>query len=1043
MFIKLKQIFIELFTLLMLSIFIWTSTVNAATCNFLNALQSNVMGSTINFTCGSQVQNDPTNAFAASFVTPASCSPATCTTVNCTKNPQSTFVNPLNPGTFQTATCTGTSAQCNIAVASNVTVGTGSFPGNAFTSITVNGDTAVLNFTPNGSNANGSTYFIGSLNLDKATNVIMQPGDYWIGAITTNGGGGSRTITIDPSTTGTVRLFINSWSTQRNITMNAGGTADRLLVYSYDDINVVVPDSVVNGLVYSQKSVTLNGTFTGAVVGTNINLQSATVIYNSAIANLNYGPAFTTCSSPVLNSINVSAGATTANGCQAVTYTVTMQDLNGNPVTNYTGAISINTQTGFGTWTKVSGNGSFTNSGSGVAQYTFANTDNSVASFSLVYPANGPTPMTVRVSTIATPTVSGLAQPVSYIPSQLLVTATAVGAPPPPAAYGSTIKSGNNSTIYLTAYSGSSCGVTTSYTGSKPIRFYTNYINPTTGTKNLLINGIAVATSAGAAATSQNITFTNGQATVTAVYPDVGMLTLFVDDTSTNGPNGQSGNFVVMPDHFAMNVSPTNSATNDTSGTAVASCLADSKFIGAGQTFTVNVQPQNLQNVVTPNYGNETTAQTISLTGPVIAPTSGAGTLNATTMTKVASGGTNPFSAYPFFKASPNFSDVGCINLTASANNYIVAGATMSNSVVVGRFVPDHFAIQTASNIQPILHTVNTSFTYMDQPFTFATAPQLVIQAQNAQNAVTQNYTGQFAKLFLSGLTYKYAAGSTPITAGDVIPALTLTPSASIVSALPSIANGTGTYTFTDGGSGFKIARQAGVLVPPFYAEMQLQVPTIVDSDTVQCDSSCSCIAGVSGCSASPNTNRGFSFGNTTSGNGMSFDGTGSGATKGKTFYFGRMIVVDTIGSELSSLSVPFQIQYYTSSGFVLNTNDSVTVSSTFASPNTPQTCPASGSPNPLLCGSGITTSIIAPFPSTFAAGQANITLSASNALGFVDIIPQLQSAGGANLPWLQFSWPADSSNPTGAFTDNPRGRATFGISKGNDRIIYQKEQFQ
>jgi hypothetical protein len=337
---------------------------------------------------------------------------------------------------------------------------------------------------------------------------------------------------------------------------------------------------------------------------------------------------------------------------------------------------------------------------------------------------------------------------------------------------------------------------------------------------------------------------------------------------------------------------------------------------------------------------------------------------------------------------------------------------------------------------------VNTRFTYMDQPFTFTTAPQLVVQAQNAQNAVTQNYTGQFGKLFLSGLSYKYAAGGNPITVGDVIPALTLTPSTTIVSALPSVSNGTGTYAFTDGGSGFKITRLAGILVPPFYAEMQLQVPTIVDSDTVQCDSSCSCIAGVSGCSGSPNTNRGFAFGNTTAGTGMSFDGTGSGVEKGKIFYFGRMVVVDSIGSELSSLSVPFQTQYYTSSGFVLNTNDSTTVSSAFTAPNTPQTCPATGSPNPLLCGSGISTSIIAPLPSTFSAGQSSITLSAPSALGYVDIIPQLQSTG-ANLPWLQYSWPADSSNPTGAFTDNPRGRATFGISRGNDRIIYQKEQFQ
>src|SRR5207302_6017367 len=174
------------------------------------------------------------------------------------------------------------------------------------------------------------------------------------------------------------------------------------------------------------------------------------------------------------------------------------------------------------------------------------------------------------------------------------------------------------------------------------------------------------------------------------------------------------------------------------------------------------------------------------------------------------------------------------------------------------------------------------------------------------QNAATVNYTGSFAKLFSAGLNYQYALGVFPANGTDTIPSLSLTPGSStvITTAVPTVVSGTGTYTFTitdtnfGSASGFKIARTAGQLVPPFYAEIQLQVPTIKDTDLVQCDASCSCITGVSGCTASPNANRGFAFGATTLSNGIGFN-------SGKTFYFGRMIVQSTNGSELLNMPVP------------------------------------------------------------------------------------------------------------------------------------------
>lgn len=44
-------------------------------------------------------------------------------------------------------------------------------------------------------------------------------------------------------------------------------------------------------------------------------------------------------------------------------------------------------------------------------------------------------------------------------------------------------------------------------------------------------------------------------------------------------------------------------------------------------------------------------------------------------------------------------------------------------------------------------------------------------------------------------------------------------------------------------------------------------------------------------------------------------------------------------------------------------------------------------------------------------------------------------TTGGADLPWLQFDWDGD-----GVADNNPTAKATFGIFKGNPRLIYMRE---
>lgn len=67
----------------------------------------------------------------------------------------------------------------------------------------------------------------------------------------------------------------------------------------------------------------------------------------------------------------------------------------------------------------------------------------------------------------------------------------------------------------------------------------------------------------------------------------------------------------------------------------------------------------------------------------------------------------------------------------------------------------------------------------------------------------------------------------------------------------------------------------------------------------------------------------------------------------------------------------------------------------------------------------------------TLSAGSGSLTLSAPGAgkVGSVDVT--------GNVPaWLRYDW-----NPTGGATD-PVGRASFGVFKGPDSVIYQREWY-
>ncbi len=151
-------------------------------------------------------------------------------------------------------------------------------------------------------------------------------------------------------------------------------------------------------------------------------------------------------------------------------------------------------------------------------------------------------------------------------------------------------------------------------------------------------------------------------------------------------------------------------------------------------------------------------------------------------------------------------------------------------------------------------------------------------------------------------------------------------------------------------------------------------------------------------------------------------DGVSSaGHTEGTTeIRSGRVFLQNAFGSELLALQLPLAVQYYrdATARWVANAADTCTAL-------TQGDFTLGNWTGALLPGDTAGTAV------TLSAGSGSLTLSAPGAgkVGSVDVT--------GNVPaWLRYDW-----NPTGGATD-PVGRASFGVFKGPDSVIYQREWY-
>jgi len=464
-------------------------------------------------------------------------------------------------------------------------------------------------------------------------------------------------------------------------------------------------------------------------------------------------------------------------------------------------------------------------------------------------------------------------------------------------------------------------------------------------------------------------------------------------------------NFAIRPASFgAVTASDTDSLTAGTARTLANTAASGGVVHRAGRPFRLAATALNAAGVTTSNYAGSPVANNLAC----VLPASGC-------VLGVLSTGTWSTAAGTAVTTTASYSEVGALSLRLEDAGFAAVdaadGSTLAERVIqspvfsIGRFVPDHFELAPANT--PMFLTFNDAscasraFTYIGQPFGYATAPRAAISAKNATGATTQNYAGSLWKLAPAWTTQTYAAATGTLDTGLV---------------------GTPTVVETGAGTGTLAAHPDDVLafvrttpVAPFAASITLTMRVRDEAE-----------AAVAG-NGIIDTAAPALFAD------IAFDA-------GNAMRFGRLVLTNAHGAELLSLPVPIEAQYWDGSHFVRNVADACTRLAAN------QVALANWRRDLAPCETSVTLS------GRFIAGRGNLRLSAPGAgnTGSVDLSVQLGATasgstcvGGAPgpatpaaQPWLQGAW-------TGAAYDrNPAARASFGLFRGNRTLIYQREMY-
>ncbi len=497
----------------------------------------------------------------------------------------------------------------------------------------------------------------------------------------------------------------------------------------------------------------------------------------------------------------------------------------------------------------------------------------------------------------------------------------------------------------------------------------------------------------------------------TPIYHDAGEIRLHADyDLAGVSLSGSSNSFWVSPAELVINAKSGATELNGASATSTTTFVA-------GDDFNLTVTAYNSLGVITPNYSPGQIQLKLERTGPTTNGVDGELTYGSGGFITSALGSVTPIFGNVtldstsisgvFGSSAAQYSDVGLLNLDVQDNNYGNANIVLSATAIdIGRFIPDHFR-QTMSVNGSFKVALNTgaTFVYSGQKdeatgligaITYDIPPVLDITAYNIQGEMAQNYIGDFAKLqnaktssdTLDGVFFDLVStthDNTLEVTGDI---------STVGDYGEGSEYGSVTYTLASDHH-FTYTRSSLSVVSPFDSALELPITSIRDSDNVQLKPEDSTVY----------------FANPT------FSSDLSNTVEVR---FGRLVLENSFGSETSDLAQPMQLEHFDGADFIVTSdNDYVSFDTTNISLENISLDPAL---TDVLGGSG----------NFFSGKTRDIELKAPGTQGQIGVTYDIYD-------WLEYDWPTSGTGDQ-TFDDDPTADATFGVFRGNDRIISWRE---
>lgn len=514
----------------------------------------------------------------------------------------------------------------------------------------------------------------------------------------------------------------------------------------------------------------------------------------------------------------------------------------------------------------------------------------------------------------------------------------------------------------------------------RPVQLWSTYVDPDETNRPvnraLSVDGEDVSGDSGSPTTIDLDFGPGGIAEVEVRYPDAGQMQL---DGRYLGSAATEDEGLVMPgsDQF---VSVPAGLCVRTGGECAAGDASCPPFARAGAEFDLSITAVGWQsdgdsnlcegNPVTPNFR----LLDVPLSSGVIAPAAG----EDGTLAPASYSHTRSVDATETVTARVSEVGVFGFRATPAAGGYLGKTVPEGASASTGRFYPDRFRVTVDPGELGAECTVATPFSYTGQDIGWLLVPSLEIEPLSVQGTRTLNYTEDgFQRLSATDVArITPLADSTALNRDGVQLAVT----ANVIDGtLAEVVGEPGLLQFDYAGDDtIRYDKLPEARVAPIGPDLEYTVTDITDAD------------GVSGAGAPYDFTPAADF----------------------DVRYGRLTMDNVYGPEnISELLMPFRLEYWNGSRFVVNTADSCTGWNTadISSPAEHHT---------LAADSG-----------TFNAGEA----------GPLSLQPD-GSQGTDTLTWAVDDWLKDDADEDGTLED-PSALATFGVYRGHDRVIYWRER--